>query len=310
MLIALILGAVFGYSRRQWLYDQFMIYTYEGDPSIVELGEKAGLSHHGLSIFLQSNPEIVDYQTLTDKCPEGSEGKTELIFGCFFSDNGSEYRIYLLDIEEPEIKDYQLAVLVHEVLHFEYQLQSDSEKLALDNQLDDFWDNLNAEYRDQRFLGYNDLPEEDQHKELYAIAGSELDDTQYQDYPVILKSYLEILDNREGIVDAAKQFDQIFRPILDQINDLASDLDQSSILLEARYQDLISQNVELEQLLAEGQIGEYNGRVANYNAQVDRYNDLADQHNAQLAELEDKYQVYFGIFDDIKAGKEVRDISI
>ena len=301
--------AILGYLRRQWLYDQFVIYSYEGSASIVELGEKAGLSHHGLSVFLQSDPEIVDYQTLTEKCPEGSEGETELIFGCFFSDNGSQYRIYLLDIEEPEIKDYQLAVLVHEVLHFEYQLQSDSEKLTLDNELNDFWTSLDPDYRDQRFLGYSDLPEQDQHRELYAIAGSELEDAQYQAYPVILESYQEILDNREGIVDASRQFDRIFRPILDQINTLASDLDQSSILLEARYQDLTTQNAELERLLAGGQITDYNSRVAGYNDQVDRYNALADQHNTQLAELEDKYQIYFGIFDDIKAGKEVRDIS-
>lgn len=158
LLVILIIG-VFGVKNAVAIGDWVFLKTHQPSEEIVKLAESAGMSDEGKRLFYRFSPELVDQADLDKYCDIEKLGCTD----------GNH--IYILKASTQEDTDRNIVTAAHEMLHVAYSRLGQTEKDALEQQLND---ELNSPNANSIKTKLKDYPQEDYYNEAHSFIGSEV----------------------------------------------------------------------------------------------------------------------------------------
>jgi hypothetical protein len=254
---AVIVGAaVAAYLFRYELSDWWVLRDYTPPTRIAQLADQAKLTDTGRRLLYRSKPQIdSDRQTLTRDCRIQSEKTIEL--GCYLSLD----KIYLLDITQEELRDEMVVTTAHETLHAAYVRMGKGERSQVDAQLRAVAASMTDTKLKQRLADYGRLEPGEEANELHSILGTEY----RQLTPELEAHYARYLSDRPTVVAYNDAFSKTFDGLHDQILQL-------DVKIKARKK-------QMDVLLSQGKISQYNALVPSINADITVYNQKVDQYN-------------------------------
>lgn len=163
-------GAGWAAANPRIIADRVTVLTTDLDPVVAEYAAAAGLSEEGAFLLHASFARIVEADRFDDVCSSDEPGIG--VLGCYTLADG---RIYLYDVENPELADLEPVVAAHEMLHAAWDRLTDSERDALAPLLEEAFAALGPEHElVERIAAYEETDPLSRIPELYAIIGSEI----------------------------------------------------------------------------------------------------------------------------------------
>lgn len=265
---ALLVGSYGLYIYRNDIQDWWFLREYQPSAEISQLAEQASLNEQGKKIFYRANPEISPDRTqLMQQCRINDETTIEL--GCYLSTN----KIYLLDIQQPELADEMPVTAAHEMLHAAYDRLSPTEQQQVNAELERFYSTITDAKLKERLAVYAKLDAGDQLNELHSIVATERATLS----PWLERYYARYFNDRQVVVAANARFNQTFDGLRAQIDALDADIKATKARMNAQ--------------LARGQVVAYNSQVPAINAKITSYNSKVDQYNRYASALLGREQV-------------------
>ena len=222
-------------------------------PEFATYVESAGISDRGASLLFAHDPQIVSKRFIQGQCADSVHGKSQ-VQGCY---NGT--KIYVIDLEFPEIIDEMQVSTAHEMLHAAFAALDEKEQKRIGSLLQAFADQVKDEELQKHLSQYRD---EQRLDELHSVLG-----TEYRDLgPELEQHYAQYFSDRGKVMAIHAKYKQIIDRLKGEIDRLQSELD-----------DLVKR---ADTLRAAGRAGEYNALVGPYNSRVEQLNRAIDRYNA------------------------------
>lgn len=277
--LALLVVTFWAVSHRQDIIDWWQLGHYQPPAAIVQLANQTTMVGRGRDMFYVSAPEIEGKDTFNQACPNNSE--QGLVLGCY-----KAQRIYLYDVNDPQLNGVKEVTAAHEMLHAAYERLSTEEKQQIDEMLDPIIKNIT----DERLLGviklYNTQEPGELHNEMHSVLG-----TEYRNLtPQLEQYYKKYFADRAKIVGFAEQYESVFsaskKRIADmdaQLTSLKKQIDDNNRQLESTQAIINQTGQQLSQLRNSDRIAEYNRQVPVYNGQVQQFNSLIASTKALIS---------------------------
>ncbi len=245
-----------GYTHRDEILDAWYLKDYQPPAKIASLADRATMTTYGRRLFYRSKPEVdAERQALAAHCRIQNAKTIEL--GCYLSTQ----KIYLLDIQQPELEMEMVVTAAHEMLHAAYDRLDGRERRRLNERLTSAAAALNNEKLKQRLADYERLEPGERDNEIHSILGSE-----FGGLPADLEEYYAtFFANRQAVVRYSDQFNRTFDGLHDEIKGLDNKIQATKANMNA--------------LLRSGRVNAYNSQVAGVNADIALYNKKVDQYN-------------------------------
>lgn len=165
-----IAGAGWAAANPRIIADRVTVLTTDIDPEVASYAAAAGLSDEGTALLHASFTRIVAAERFDDVCSSDEPGIG--VLGCYTLADG---RIYLYDVENPELAGLEPVVAAHEMLHAAWDRLPASEQDALTPLLEEAFAALGPEHElVERIAAYEEVDPRSRVPELYAIIGSEI----------------------------------------------------------------------------------------------------------------------------------------
>jgi hypothetical protein len=260
----------------QYLQDQYFLATYHPSAQIAAIASEDGMKGKGLTLFYESNPQIVDSATIQQHCPGGSGIE---VFGCY-----DGRTIYVLNISNPQLKSQMGTAAAHEMLHAAYARLSKSKKNQIDPEIEAAeptcaqTPGINL---DARLADYSQSEPGQRDNELHSILGTECTDVG----PTLESYYSQYFTNRTNLVTLSSQYNEVFLAARQGLEN-----DKSSYLTCISGLDSVQK--EIASLESQMNADRDSGNTAAYNSLVDQHNNLVDSYNSQRNScvlLQDRY---------------------
>lgn len=258
----LVVGGYWLYQNHNQLLDRYYLRNYTPPTQVAALSSQATMTPVGQRLFYRANPQIDTTRSqLVQDCKITNDKTIEL--GCYLSTD----KIYLLNIDEPNLKDEMTVTAGHEMLHAVYARMSKKEKKKLDPQLDQVAKTITDASFQARMKEYETSEPGEYYNELHSILGTE----QAQLTPDLEAHYAKYFSNRAQIVSYSDQFNQAFDGLHTEITQLDSDIK--------------AQKQTMQGYLAAGNVPKYNSLVPVINGQINVYNQKVELYNRYAGEL-------------------------
>lgn len=256
IIVILVAGGYWLYQNRNQLLDSWVLRDYTPSNRVAELSSQAQMTEDGQKLFYRADPEInAERATLASNCHIGGDKTIEL--GCYLSND----KIYLLDIQQPELRNEMVVTATHEMLHAAWDRMSAGEKSEVSTQLQQAYKKLGDKKLQDRIADYNRVEPGEENNELHSILGSEYGNLS----PQLEAHYAKYLRNRAAVVAYSDKFEQTF-------DGLHTEIEQLDVGIKA-------QRERMNQLLQAGRVSDYNAMVPGVNRDIDSYNSKVDQYN-------------------------------
>lgn len=275
--IGLLIGSIFGFVKRQEIYDWWRLRDYTPPAEIVRLADDTTMKDYGRRLFYVYKPELNDRFQFNQNCTHTEE---TIVLGCYISGVG----IYLFDIDDPRLEGVEQVTAAHEMLHVAYERLSPTEKERIDKLTADTLQSLNNQRIIKTIENYRSRDSSVVPNELHSILATEV-----RDLPEELEEYYRrYFSNRLKIVEFSEQYESILTErktravtLESQITGLKADIEIIESELSNKRSQLNSarQNVRTQQ-----QVREYNQQVESYNANIRQLNNLIARHNKLVEE--------------------------
>lgn len=293
----LVAGVGWAAANPRQVEDQLTVWTFEPTPTLEEYATLAGLSAEGRFVFYASRPEIVAPERFDLFCSFDETGLG--VLGCFTLADG---RIFLYDVTNPELADYEIVVAAHEMLHAAWDRLSAIEQEALAALLEADFTGLGPEHElVERIAAYEELNPTSRIPELYAILGTEIVELS----PALEEHYARYFDDRSLTTALYAQVAAVFDNLEERLTQLSDELDARYADIEADQATYAASAAGLERDITT--FNERAGRPGGYTSQsefesdrrslLDRQsaldaerkaiNTAVDEYNALLQELEE-----------------------
>lgn len=263
---------IIGYLNLTSIKDYIILYNYKAPLAVSELANQDTMTSYTKHLFYLNKPQILyTVSSFRSKC---SETKNIIVLGCY---SPGEKGIYLYKVSNPLISGVNQVTAAHEVLHAVYERLSSSDRLNLDNELNDFYKNhLNDPDVKAEIALYQKYEPNSVFDEMSCTFGTEIKNLT----PALEEYYSKYFSNRTTIYNYyhsyQSQFDDRITEVYNltnQLNSLNSEYNSDQTKLENTYQSISKQEAELL-VLKSTNIDQYNSQIVSYNQQVDSYNSL------------------------------------
>ena len=262
-------AAAWALLNRQWLRDSYIVRSTTLQPASEALRTDIELTSKGDFIYKASQAAVEEPNEFNQAC-RGVAREQSIVLGCY-----TKQRMYMYNVKDQRLNGVKQVTAAHELLHAVYERMPESEQSQVNNLLE----STAAAITDQRFKDtmaeYRRTEPGQINNELHSIIGTEIDVIPEQ----LEQHYQKYLQNRTKIVRYAKQYEQTFTGLDDEIKgyDAALEsLEQQKLTLESSLQvqqsSIEAQNRRLEATRASGDINGYNNAVPVYNNQIREYN--------------------------------------
>lgn len=205
--------------------DTVTVWQYDPTPAIAGYVARAGMSERGQFLFYASSPEVVPGDAFDSVC---SRDEPDVgVLGCYTLADG---RIYLYDITNIELHDFEVVVAAHEMLHAAWDRLSPDEQAALVEPLEEAFAAAGPDSElVERIDSYEKFDPTSRIPELYAIVGTELSDVS----PALEKHYRQYFDDRATVVALWQQVEQIFLTLEQELERLSAEFDRLGAEIDA-----------------------------------------------------------------------------
>ena len=263
VLVAVLLaGGFWTYQNHNQLLDWYYLRDYTPPQAIATLADQATMTEQGKHLFYRAQPQIdMTRAALVTDCRIPNDKTIEL--GCYLSTD----KIYLLNIQQPELKNEMIVTAAHETLHAAYDRMSASDKREISSELEQYAKTITDASFKQRMQQYRETEPGEEDNELHSIVG-----TEFGNLPSGLEQHYALyFSNRAQIVSYSDQFNTTFDGLHTQITQLDSQIKATKARMEA--------------LKAANRIREYNALVDGVNADINSYNGKVQLYNQYASEL-------------------------
>ena len=283
--------------NRQWVNDFARGLSYQPVGDMEQIMKDLDLTGRGEFLFKASRPELSSQDDFNAMCRTAMDEEMAVL-GCYVGDN-----IYVYNIESEELDGIRELTTAHELLHAVWARMSDSEKRALNTDLEQVLEK-NHEVLGEELDAYDAV---ERQEELFVRAGTEV-----ASLPVGLeKVYGEVFSDQDKVVGFYNKYIQVFRAMEAEMDELAAKMQaiQSEIdSLTGEYErriDLLDGEITSFNICAEtagcfASGGEFYSRRAvlvgeqaaleemynQINGLVDQYNGLVEKYNADVTRTE------------------------
>ena len=229
------------------------------DPEIVRLADVATMTPYARDFFYRSVPQIDSDRALFEahcNLPNVPDSSVEL--ACYAP---SDNRIFILRIDDPQLKSEMVVAAAHEMLHAAYKKMNTQERAALDREIRDALPTIMNDSLRNTLKQYRISEPGQENNELHSILG-----TEYRNLtPALETHYAKFFTNRGAVVGQSEAWESVF-----------SDLKKKIQQTEKQIRDL---RAEMAEDRRRNNIPAYNSKVPRVNALVKQYNDDVQQYN-------------------------------
>lgn len=236
------------------ILDQWRASQFTPSSEVAAITPQLSLTSHAKQIFYATSPEVNDSKQFNDNCQ--STERTSAILGCYYRD-----RIYLYNIQNPELNGALEVTAAHEMLHAAYARLNIFERRSVNSLVEEEYDSIKDDPSIKEVMQYYHQKEPgDELNELHSIIG-----TTVQNLPDQLeKYYSRYFTNRRAIVALNQQYTSVFTKLNDEANSLQQrlKLEESTIETEtAGYTaDLDQLNIDIQSFNQRAQTGGFQSR--------------------------------------------------
>jgi chromosome segregation ATPase len=277
------------YLNRQYIKDYYIVSTTDLSTESTELASRISLTNKGDFLYQASQSELQKSSAFKQSC-SGIE-KQAIVLGCY-----TRQRIYIYDVTDKRLEGVREVTAAHELLHGAYERLSSSQRSKLDDLLVK-QAKLNTDKNITKTLAlYKGLGRVDLLNEMHSIFGTEASSLQ----PELEKYYKNYFKDRSKIVAYAKEYQDVFRSLQEQVDSLKDTLkglnvtkEQYEANLNSLKEQLKSQQNSLNRLR--------NQSVSEYNAAVDEFNSKVNYYNSLVATYKQLINQMNGIISQINA---------
>jgi hypothetical protein len=261
-LLLLIGVAAYVNANHYQITDWWYLRNYTPSAEVASLATDANMTSTGKRLFYRANPQIVTTRDqMINYC--AMKDNTVIELGCYLSTD----HIYLMQINEPQLKNEMINTAAYEMLHSAYQRLSDSDRTRIDAQLEQLAGQITDPDITQQIQLYAQTEPGERDDELYSVIG-----TEYPNIPPSLAAnYAQYFSNRTVLVSYYLQFNQVLDGLHAQINQLNI--------------QIITTKARMKGYLANGQVARYNTLVPSVNATITTYNQDVVQYNQYASDL-------------------------
>ena len=264
-----LVGGYFGHrsyedgTLAQWLRDEGITSAKAApiptDPEIVQLADVATMTPYARDIFYRSVPQIDGDRALFEahcNLPNVPDSSVEL--ACYAP---SDNRIFILRIDDPQLKSEMVVAAAHEMLHAAYRKLTTSERAAIDKELRAALPSVMNDSLRNQLRQYRISEPGQENNELHSILGTEHRTLT----PALETYYAKFFTNRLAVVSQSEAWESVF-----------SDLKVKIQRTEKAIRDL---RAEMAEDRRRNNTAAYNSKVPRVNALVKDYNEQVQQYN-------------------------------
>ena len=229
------------------------------DPDLVRLADEATMTPRARDIFYRSVPQIDGDRALFEahcNLPNVPDSSVEL--ACYAP---SDNRIFILRIDDPQLRSEMTVAAAHEMLHAAYRKMTTSERSAIDKELRAALPTVMNDSLRNQLKQYRISEPGQENNELHSILGTEHRTLT----PALEAHYAQFFVNRGAVVAQSEAWESVF-----------SDLKLKIQRTEKQIRDL---RAEMAEDRRRNNIAAYNSKVPRVNALVRQYNDDIAQYN-------------------------------
>ena len=210
--------------NRQYALDQLTVWGYQPTAAVQAIDESVQFTDKGMFTFYATKPVVAESSEFNSKCPRQESGSP--ILGCYTSED----RIYLFDINNPQLNGMKEVTAAHEMLHAVWQRMSADEQKRMGVLLTQAYEKTaNSELRDR--MAYYQRTEPDAiTNELHSILGTEVSDLG----PELETYYAQYFKNRQTILDLHAQYNAVYKSLNAQADTLYASMQSLSSSIESR----------------------------------------------------------------------------
>ncbi len=267
------------------LRDWVRVQQFQPAAAVAVLADEAGMNDNGRYVFYTGAPTLADASSFNASC--GSHERSTAVLGCYAGD-----RIYLYDIDNPELHGVEQVTAAHEMLHAAYDRLSTDERQRVDGMITRYLPTLQA---DQQFVErmkvYDKLPEADRLNELHSILGTEVK----QLSPELEAYYENYFSSRSTVTGLYAAYSGVFTNLKKRADSLVAEYER---LVIERNQRVSTSNAEYNQLRRDMDAFEKGPRTDA--AEAARLNARADSFNARLVDVKARVATIDARLDAIK----------
>ncbi|MEI8187664.1 MAG: hypothetical protein WCG30_01830 [Candidatus Saccharibacteria bacterium] len=269
------IGIVYWQSRN--IRDWIKLSRYTPSSDIINLVSDDTMTPYAKRLFYINHPAFLSGASFRQECPN-SASTISTILGCYHPDQNG---IYIFTVNNPTLKGVEQVTAAHEVLHAIWARLPNSERNRVGALLKAYYDNnlTDPVIKDEISL-YQKTEPNSVLDEMNSTFGTEI-----ANLPPELNSYYsQFFTDRSTVVKYSSDYKSVFIGYRDQIkaddlelNHIKSQIDSNQTTIKNDMDSIASQRSDLNKLLSNHQIPEYNAGVAQLNTLIVTYNDLITQ---------------------------------
>ncbi|MEM4261094.1 MAG: hypothetical protein QXG00_07670 [Candidatus Woesearchaeota archaeon] len=279
IIIVLIIGSGFWIiNNYRYLLDIYAKKISTKDSVAAIYSKHLELTDSGDLMLFGTYPEIKEKEDFNLKC-DPPQNVIEL--GCYKT---VVNKIYVLNINEPNLKDIEVVTMAHELLHSAYERLSSKEKNKIKNLLEKELSLLkNDKELQSRLKNYENSQPGSKNNELHSIIATEYKNLskELEDYyKKYFKNRIKIVNLNEKNKNYLLSKEQEIQEQKQYIENLQSELN----LLEAKMDKLKALN-----------------NISQYNLLVPKQNSLVEKLRTEINEYNEKVTIYNDIINSINS---------
>ncbi len=281
-ILALGLAAGLVIWQHQAISDWWVLHSYRPTGEVVAFVSDDSLTAEGKRLLYLGQAQIDDKTAFNSDCPIGELRQT-LVLGCF---TGS--RIYILEIDRPQLTGVMSVTAAHEMLHNAYARLSAAKRDQVNAWITNFYPTIHSTDLTQLIKDYKQSEPGELLNELHSILPTEVAtlSPELEDY------YKQYFNDRKLVVAAFEDYQSVFEKLDTQRNQLLatmSSLKTQIDSLESQYAAAANQAAQLADQIASLRA---QGKTAQSNQLVPAQNQTAEQANSLAIEIKNLISEY------------------
>lgn len=230
--------------------DAVIVWQFEPTPAIAGYASRAAMSDDGRFVFYASRPQVLPDGEFDRACSGAEPGIG--VLGCYTLAEG---RIYLFDITNVDLQDFEVVVAAHEMLHAAWDRLAPEDRAALEAPLEEAFAAVEpGSELAERIAAYEAADPASRIPELYAIVGTEL-----AELPSVLEEhYARWFDDRSRVVALWQGVSAVFDQLEVELTRLETELTR------------LAEEIEAEQAAAERIARELESAIEAFNERASR----------------------------------------
>lgn len=291
------------------LFDKVLAANYEPSPRIEAVNERIKLTPRGTELFYASSPSIDGKEEFNQRCQ--STERTTAMLGCYF-----QRKIYLYDVQNPELDGAIEVTAAHEMLHAAYDRLNPFERQRVDAMIETEYENVRHNPEISSLMEYyREAEPGEEWNELHSMIGTMIADIS----PELETYYKKYFADRQHVVQLNARYSEVFRQVETRANELAAAIKAEGVALEAdlaRYDaDRAQLEIDIQTFNQRASSGGFtsqssfntarqallsrsdalNARRVNINQRVAAYNRNVEQLNALSVKVRELNQSINGV---------------